>query len=151
MRCRLVVFPPGVSGPERRMLRLWRGWPVWGAGLWVGAQAVGAWASMGVTAFFAGTMLYIALGAMAFAMTGDIRWRVRTSWAITGPAPLAADDMIESYDRLNALAQSLDRADRELHEGRISVAEHEARWWQVYDANTPVPASRAASHRRVMH
>lgn len=100
--------------------------PLWGAGLWVGAQAVGAWANMGITAFFAGTMLYIALGAMAFALTGDIRWRVRTAWAIKDSAPLAADDIIESYNRLNALAHTLDRADRALHEGRISVAEHEA-------------------------
>lgn len=150
-RCRLVVFPPGISGPERRMLRLWRGWPLWGAGLWVGAQAVGAWANMGITAFFAGTMLYIALGAMAFAMTGDIRWRVRTAWAIKAPAPLAGDDMIERYDRLNALAHTLDRADRDLHEGRISITEHEATWWQAYDSNGLVPASQTPSPRHVMH
>jgi hypothetical protein len=33
-RYRLVVFPPGISPEERRLLRLWRSWPVWGALLW---------------------------------------------------------------------------------------------------------------------
>ena len=150
-RCRLVVFPPGVSEPERRMLRLWHGWPWWGAGLWVGAQAVGAWADMGITVFFAATMLYIAVGAMAFAVTGDIRCRVRTAWAIKARAPMADDDMNDSYERLNALAHTLDRADRNLHEGRISVAEHEATWWQVYDASGLSPASPPATPRRAVH
>ena len=31
-RYRLVVFPPGISEPERRWVRLARGWPMWGAG-----------------------------------------------------------------------------------------------------------------------
>jgi hypothetical protein len=96
-------------------------------------------------------MLYIALGAMAFAMTGDIRWRVRSVWAIKAPAPLAGDDMVESYDRLNDLAQILDRADRDLYEGRISVAEHEATWWRAYDANGRVSVSQTASPRHVVH
>lgn len=150
-RCRLVVFPPGVSAPELRVLRLWRGWPLWGAGLWVAAQIAGALTNTGITAFFAGTMLYIALGAVAFALTGNIRWRVRTTWAIKAPAPLAGD-MIERYDRLHALARSMDRADRDLLEGRISAAEHEAAWWQAYDANRAVPAPQSAPpRRRVLH
>lgn len=133
------------------MLRLWRGWPLWGAGLWVSVQALGAWANAGVTAFIAGTMLYIAVGAMAFASSGDIRCRVRTAWAIEAPVPVAGDDMIDSYNRLNALAHNLDRADRDLHKGRISVAQHEAAWWQAYDGNGLVPASQPAPPRRVVH
>jgi hypothetical protein len=30
-RYRLVVVPPGISQLERRLLRLWHRWPVWGA------------------------------------------------------------------------------------------------------------------------
>ena len=133
------------------MLRLWRGWPLWGAGLWLAAQIAGASTGMGTTAFFAGTMFYIASGAMAFALTGDIRWRVRTIWAIKAPDPLAGDDMIERYDRLHASARTLDRADRDLDEGRISAIEHEAVWWQAYDATVPVPASQSPAPRRLMN
>lgn len=79
---------------------------------------------------------------MLCALTGYIRWRVRTAWAIKAPAPLAADDIIESYNRLNALAHTLERADRALCEGRISVAEHEATWWLAYDATGLAPASQ---------
>ena len=133
------------------MLRLWRGWPLWGAGLWFAAQIAGASAGMGATAFFAGTMLYIASGAMAFALTGDLRWQVRTTWALKAPDPLAGDDMSGRYDRLYAVARILDRADRDLYEGRISATEHEAVWWQAYDANVPVPVSQSPAPRRAMH
>ena len=34
-RYRLVVFPPGISEPERRRVRVARGWPMWGALVWV--------------------------------------------------------------------------------------------------------------------
>ena len=34
-RYQLVVYPPGISVGERRRIRLWRGWPLWGALLWV--------------------------------------------------------------------------------------------------------------------
>ena len=131
------------------MLRLWRGWPFWGAGLWLGAQILGALTNTGVVTFFAGPMLYIASGAMAFAATGQIRWRVRTTWAIKAPGPLAGD-MRERYDRLYALARTLDRADRDLSERRISAAEHEAVWWTVYDDNGPVPAKQPPSPPHVM-
>ena len=34
-RYRLVIYPPGISETERRRLRVWRGWPMWGALLWI--------------------------------------------------------------------------------------------------------------------
>ena len=37
-RYRLVVFPPGISEPERRRVRLARGWPMWGALIWVACE-----------------------------------------------------------------------------------------------------------------
>ncbi len=44
----LVVFPPGISAPERRWVRLARGWPMWGALVWVVreiwlSQVTGPW------------------------------------------------------------------------------------------------------------
>ncbi len=26
----LVVYPPGITAAERRRVRIWRGWPLWG-------------------------------------------------------------------------------------------------------------------------
>src|SRR5690242_13702116 len=34
-RYRLVVFPPGINAAERRSVRVARGWPLWGAVVWV--------------------------------------------------------------------------------------------------------------------
>jgi hypothetical protein len=132
-RYRLVVFPPGITTHERQMLRVWRGWPLWGAALWLGLQVGGAVLGMPETALIGGTMIYIATGALAFAATGETRLRVRTLWATTiaGYGHAEVDDR---HARLRVMARALDQADLDLEEGRISPPEHEARWWQVYDA-----------------
>ncbi len=139
-RYRLVVFPPGISPGQRQVLRLWRAWPLWGASLWVGLQVGGSLVGMPETALIGGTMLVIACGAMTFALAGDLRWRVRTLWAAS-MAGYGHDEMDERYRTLRAMARALDRADLALDEGRISPADHEARWWQVYDAVTAVVAT----------
>ncbi|BBZ77505.1 hypothetical protein MANY_28420 [Mycolicibacterium anyangense] len=132
-RYRLVVFPPGISQPQRRALRLWRGWPLWGAALWVVLQIGGSMIGMPETALFGGTMFVIACGAMTFALAGDVRWQVRSLWA-TSMAGYGHHELDQRYRTLKAMAHALDLADLALDEGRISAAEHEARWWQVYDA-----------------
>ncbi|EHB58273.1 hypothetical protein MycrhDRAFT_0709 [Mycolicibacterium rhodesiae JS60] len=111
-RYRLVVFPPGMTVGERRILRLWRGWPLWGAALWLGLQIGGELSGMPETALIAGSMIYIAVGALTFALAGETRMRVRTLCA-------------------------------------VSASQHEARWWQVYDALDAMPStapSPRASH-----
>jgi hypothetical protein len=132
-RYRLVVFPPGISTAQRRMLKLWRTWPLWGPTLWVGLQIAGAAVGMPETALIGGSMLVIATGAMIFALAGDTRLQVRSLWAVSiaGYGNCEAD---ERCTLLRVLARNLDRADMDLEEGRISPAEHEARWWRVYDA-----------------
>lgn len=142
-RYRLVVFPPGITARDRRLLRAWRSWPIWGAALWVGLQIGGELAGMPETALIAGSMIYIAVGAMMFALTGDMRWRVRTLSAIT-MAGYDTDD--RRYSMLRVMARALDHADLELEEGRISPLQHEARWWQVYDVLDSM-ASPASSWR----
>lgn len=132
-RYRLVVFPPGITAGERRMLRVWRAWPLWGAALWLILQVAGAAASMPETALIGGTMVYIAAGALTFALAGENRLRVRTLWATT-IAGYGHHEVDQRYARLRVLARALDQADLDLEEGRISALQHEARWWQVYDA-----------------
>lgn len=144
-RYRLVVFPPGISTPQRRMLKLWRTWPIWGAALWVGLQIGGALVGMPETALIGGTMLVIAAGAMTFALTGEARMQVRTLWAVS-MAGYSHADVDQNYALLRVLARHLDRADMDLEEDRISPAEHEARWWRAYDALGKLAATAEPAH-----
>jgi hypothetical protein len=131
-RYRLVVFPPGITARERRMLRVWRAWPLWGAALWLGLQVGGELTSMPETALIGGSMIYIAAGAFTFALAGETRMRVRTLWATT-IAGYRDGDVDRRYSMLRVMARTLDQADLDLEEGRISAPQHEAVWWQVYD------------------
>jgi Family of unknown function (DUF6611) len=144
-RYRLVVFPPGISAAERRMLRVWRAWPMWGAALWVGLQIGGSVVGMPETALIGGTMLVIAIGAMTFALTGETRLQVLSLWAVS-MAGYRHTEVDQRYALLRALARTLDRADMDLEEDRISPAEYEARWWRAYDAIGEVPASNEAAY-----
>ncbi|SBS73034.1 conserved hypothetical protein [uncultured Mycobacterium sp.] len=143
-RYRLVVFPPGVTVRERRILRVWRGWPLWGAALWVGLQIGGEFAGMPETALIGGSMIYIAVGALVFVLAGDTRVRVRTLTAVV-IAGYGDDDVDRRYSQLRVMARTLDQADLDLTEGRISPLEHEARWWQVYDVLDAMASSAPSS------
>ncbi len=145
-RYRLVVFPPGITARERRLLRMWRAWPLWGAVLWVGLQIAGELAGMPETALIAGSMIYIAAGALTFVLADQTRVRVRTLWAST-MAGYDHDDVDRRYSVLRVMARALDQADLALEEGRISPLQHEAQWWQVYDvldAMAPAPSPRTS-------
>lgn len=144
-RYRLVMFPPGIDGRQRRVLRLWRAWPLWGAALWVVLQIGGAAAGMPETALIGGSMLVIATGALTFALTGDTRMGVRTLWAVS-VAGYGHPDVDRRDVLLRAMAHALDRADMDLEEGRICPAEHEARCWRVYDAIGEMPAAAEPAH-----
>ena len=144
-RYRLVVFPPGISVVERRMLRVWRAWPLWGATLWVGLQIGGAVLGMPETALIGGTMLVIASGAMTFALTGEARMQVRSVWALS-MAGYGNSEVDRRSVLLRAMAHTLDRADMDLEEGRISPAEHEVRWWRAYDALGELSATAEPAH-----
>jgi hypothetical protein len=140
-RYRLVVFPPGITVRERWLLRVWRGWPLWGAALWLGLQIGGALTGMPETALIGGSMIYIAAGAIAFILAGDARLRVHTLWATS----IAGDRRPNSrYSALRVMARTLDHADLDREEGRITPLQHEARWWQVYDALGAMAATVSA-------
>lgn len=139
-RYRLVVFPPGIGTAQRRMLKLWRAWPIWGAALWVGLQIGGSVIGMPETALIGGSMLVIAIGALTFVLAGDTRLQVRSLWAVS-MAGYGSAEVDERCTLLRVLARNLDRADMDLEEGRISPVEHEARVWRAYDALDEVPAT----------
>ena len=147
-RYRLVVYPPGITVRERRMLRMWRAWPLWGAALWVGSQIAGELAGIPETALIAGSMIYIAAGAMTFVLADQTRVRVRTLWASTMAGygfNADHDDVDRRYSVLRVMARALDQADLALEEGRISPLQHEAQWWQVYDVLDAMASSAPSS------
>ena len=131
-RYRLVVFPPGISAPERRWVRLARGWPMWGALVWVVceiwlSQMTGPW-----TAFALSTTAFAGLGLAVVAMAGAQRTQVKTIAATVSkgyPDPGSA----ARRDQLGRLALTLMDADERLGRGQMSAADHELTWWRVYN------------------
>ncbi len=135
-RYRLVVFPPGISDSERRRVRVARGWPLWGALVWVFceiwlSQMTGPW-----TALAASTAVYLGLGLVATAMAGEPRRQVRTIGAMVMGGH---HDPVSSAlrNKLENLAGALLEADEQLARGEISATAHEMTWWRVYDQMGP--------------
>ncbi|VEG51461.1 Uncharacterised protein [Mycolicibacterium aurum] len=129
----LVVYPPGITARDRRLVRLWRGWPVWGAVLWVLAEVTllrctGAWTALAVS-----TGILLGTGVATRALAGELRAQVRC---------VAATLLPRHYDPISgaacaAMAESADRL-REARAWRIAglttPAEFETTWWKVYDS-----------------
>lgn len=142
-RYRLVVYPPGISGPERRRIRAARGWPLWGALVWVICEiwlsrVTGPW-----TALTLSTAICLGLGVIAFAMAGPARTQVRTMAAMVMVGHYDPPSRV-ARDKLEAHATLLIEADERLKQGQISAAEHEMTWWHVYGQ---LESARPAMHR----
>jgi hypothetical protein len=131
MKYRLTLYPPGISDEERRWLRLWRGWPVWGVLAWVCLEIVLPEMTSPLTSIIIATAVYLGAGAAAFWFAGDNRRRVCTivSVVFVGHHEPAATPV---RDQLLVWADSLLRADAMLHRNEISTVEHEQVWSQVY-------------------
>lgn len=71
----MTIFPPGVSTADRRLLRLWRGWPIWGAVLWLVAQMSVSNVVSSETAMAVSATGYLAVGATLFVLAGTARSR----------------------------------------------------------------------------
>jgi hypothetical protein len=138
-RYRLVVYPPGISEAERHRVRVARGWPMWGALVWVTCEILltntaAPWAALAIS-----TAASLGSGLVAFALAGAPRTRVRTLAAMVmaghnDPISVAA------RDRLEELAATLLEADERRAAGQISATQHEMVWWQVYDQMSPSAA-----------
>jgi hypothetical protein len=131
-RYRLVVFPPGISDPERRRVRVARGWPVWGTLVWLVcavwlSQVMGPWTALGIS-----TGVLVAIGVMTTARAGAPRTQVKTLSAVVS-ATFHNLDAEARRDKLSKLALTLIDADERLERGQISAADHELAWWHVYD------------------
>ena len=144
-RYQLVVYPPGISVGERRRIRLWRGWPLWGALLWVVSEIAvsrltGPWTALAIS-----IAAYLGSGAAAFVAAGDLRPRVWTMAAILMFGQYEPTSRA-TCDRLQTLAATLVEADERLDQGQISAIDHEMVWWAVYNqmATAPIQAQGSA-------
>jgi hypothetical protein len=131
-RFRLTVYPPGISLRERRMLRVWRGWPAWGGLLWaVGVIALAAVLPTWI-ALVLSTAVYLGSGVAAFSMAGDSRRHVRTAIA-TVAVGFYHPAAYREARYLQDLAQRLTSADIERRAGTLTPVAYEVTWWQVYN------------------
>lgn len=135
-RYRLVVFPPGISESERRRVRAARGWPLWGALVWLVCEIWLRYLTGPLAALALSTGAYVAAGLVATALAGAQRRRVRTMAASVSTI-LRDPEAEAARDKLGRLALTLTDADDRLEQGQISVADHELSWWRVYDQMGP--------------
>lgn len=136
-RYRLVVFPPGVNSMQRRRLRLWRGWPLWGPLLWlavaVGLSTCGASGPVGLAV---ATTVLVVSGVASRRAAGRLIAAVRTVDLTTIPGY----DIPEGMPTPRSIADTvgeLRSADGRLARGAITPVEHEVVWQRVYDSIPP--------------
>src|SRR5215217_4948191 len=139
IRYRLVVYPPGICESERRRVRVARGWPMWGALVWIVCEIILSHTIAPWAAFAMSTAAFIGSGLVAVWTAGAARTRVRTMAAMV---MAGHHDPVSGAvrDRLAALAATLMEADDRLAAGQISATHHEMVWWQVYDQMSPSEA-----------
>lgn len=139
----LVVYPPGTTDAERRRIRAWRGWPLWGALLWILAEVtltrhLDPWLALALS-----TGLLTVSATTAFAMAGAPRARVHTLAATL--LPRRYDPVSNALcDRMSELAQIMRDADALRAAGVISPVCFEQTWWTVYDAMESIRAQSRA-------
>ena len=128
-RYRLVIFPPGITATDRRLLRLWRAWPLGGGAFALFAvMLVGG----GPTSVVVAAATYLTVGAVLFVLTTGTRIGVRSMALIFLTEELNPDDR-RSYAEWEAIVGVLTRADHMLTTRAITRPQHEALWWQAYD------------------
>jgi hypothetical protein len=129
-RYRLVIYPPGISMSDRRLLRLWRGWPVGGGMVaLLAAMLVGdSTSSLLIVA-----AIYLGGAATLFAVTTDVRTRVRSQTLMLLSAELDPRER-QRYAAWERRVDVLTRADHMLSTGAITPSQHELLWWQAYES-----------------
>ncbi len=132
-RYRLVIYPPVTSPVDRRLARLWRGWPISGAVLMlVVVMLLGDVAASPDTVLVTAVAAYVGIGALLVLRAGPARVRVRSMSIVLMPGSADLHEQ-HKYTEWQTLVRMLSRADRMVTTGAISSVEHEATWWEAYD------------------
>jgi hypothetical protein len=129
----LIIYPPGTSTADRRLTRLWRGWPISGALLaLLAVMLLGNAAASPDTVLAFAMSGYVTIGALLFLRAGPVRMRVRSMSIILMPRAVDAREQLR-HTEWQTLVHLLTRADHKVATGAISLVEHEAIWWEAYD------------------
>ena len=132
-RYRLIVYPPGSTAADRRLARLWRGWPITGAVLALLAfMLFGNVVAPPTTVLEYAVAGYVGIGALLFLRAGPVRVRVRSMSIILMPKGADVRELCR-YAEWRMLVHMLTTADRMQATGATSLVEHEASWWKAYD------------------
>ncbi|WP_332522637.1 DUF6611 family protein [Mycolicibacterium mengxianglii] len=121
-RQRLVVYPPGITSSDRRWLRAWRGFPLWGGLMWFVLyacfiQGAAPWTAMGIS-----VGVCALAGATAFVKAAHTRGEVRTLDACVFAA-VGDPELRKGQRRLRLLASTLCTADAHHHRGELSTVD----------------------------
>jgi hypothetical protein len=130
-RYQLIVYPPGTADVARRWIRIWRGWPLWGALSWL---LLMVWLSNVVdplSALTVATTAYPCAGAAARWMAGPGREGVRTMYAEV-PAGHHDPSLQARVRAIEVRAVTMSAAYDRLRRGTMTAVDYEAIWWQVY-------------------
>jgi Family of unknown function (DUF6611) len=130
---RLIVYPPGITKRDRRWLRAWRGWPLWGGFLWFLVQVCLQQVMSPWPATMISCIACAAVGLAAYVMAGDTRRQVRTFNGCVFTAA-ASPDLVESQRAFRLLTTTLVTAHAQHRRGELSTVDYERIWWNVYDA-----------------
>ena len=132
-RCRLIIYPAGNTTAERRLARLWRGWPVGGAVLGlIAVMLLGNVVSSPDAVLAVALVAYVSVGALFFVLGGPTRVRVRSMSVVLMAETTDAHELCR-YTEWQTLVHMLIRADNLLTTGAISPVEYEATWREAYD------------------
>lgn len=132
-RYRLILYPPGISTVDRRLARLYRGWPLGGAALGLFAVIMLVNAVPSPRTLLAVTVAaYLSIRALLFVLAGPARVHVKSMSVLLMPGTADVHER-RRYTEWKTLVQTLTRADDMLTSGALSPVEHEAIWWQAYD------------------
>lgn len=135
-RYRLTVYPPGISAAQRRRLRVWRGWPIWGSALWLLAELILTQVLDPWTALAMSTATVLCAGALAWWWADGLGAQVHTKAAsVLHGHPDAQSRTIAA--ELTTLAEAMAVTDTCLAGGDITAVDHELMWWRVYQRLAP--------------
>jgi hypothetical protein len=137
-RIQLVVFPPGMSREDRILLRLARGFPLWGTVAYFVLEVVLVPTLGSGPALVIAATSCLGAGGVAVALAGSHRLAVRTL-TVVRMSGVHDDDVEESLAELRALATTLADADARFAAGELGAVDVEAVHWHVYDR---MPARR---------
>ena len=135
-RYRLTVYPPGINTTQRRRLRVWRGWPMWGFALWLLAELILTQVLDPWTALAMSTATVLGAGALAWWRADGLGAHVRTRAVsvLNGHQDAQSRAVAEE---ITTLAEAMAVTDTCLAGGDITAVDHELMWWRVYQRLAP--------------